>query len=57
MESKLVQWIQEYHHTYAKYPLNQTIVMKAQSLSTCEGFKASKGWLCKFITRNSFINR
>lgn len=50
-------WIQGYISTYGRMPTNRDIKDRAMSHSAMPGFKASKGWLEKFLVRHSYNKR
>lgn len=50
MEHRLLEWIDQ--QDLNKRDIKRMVVKKARELSTCASFKASKGWLAKFIKRN-----
>lgn len=54
MEAQLIPWITNFFFEKNRYPQRNQIKEKAFSLSTNPAFKASKGWLDKFIKRNNF---
>lgn len=51
MEENLSCWIAGYQDKYLKTPTSKMIKEKALQYSQVEGFKASKGWLEKFLLR------
>lgn len=55
MESNLNDWIQGYLATYKKMPTSKEIKQKAMDYSSKRmPFKASKGWLEKFLARHGY---
>lgn len=55
MESNLNNWIQGYIATYKKMPSSREIKLKAMDFSSkAMPFKASKGWLEKFLARHGY---
>jgi hypothetical protein len=55
MESNLNNWIQGYIATYKKMPSSREIKHKAMDFSSkAMPFKASKGWLEKFLARHGY---
>ena len=58
MERKLKAWIDGYSSTYAKMPPSREIKQSALRFSTNRAnFKASKGWLEKFLLRHNLTGR
>lgn len=57
METRLNNWIQGYISTYGRMPSNRDIKDRAMSHSAMPGFKASKGWLEKFLVRHGYNKR
>lgn len=54
MESNLADWIRQYISSHKAMPSSRMIKDRALELSKFNDFKASKGWLEKFMNRNSF---
>lgn len=52
MEKSVLNWIHSYHLVHNRIPSGDLIKKKALELSAYSDFKASKGWLDKFMKRN-----
>lgn len=58
MEPKLLTWIQDYTRKYKRFPARSLIKQVGKVLNKVKNFKASKGWLDKFMKRNgTFLAR
>lgn len=58
MEPKLLTWIQDYTRKNREFPEKSLIKQVARKSNHADYFKASKGWLDKFMKRNeSFLGK
>ena len=57
MEVQLERWIRAQLKKSGELPKSRDIKEMACKYSKIDGFKASKGWLEKFLTRNGFSNK
>jgi hypothetical protein len=55
MERQLLEWIHSQENMNREV-LKRQVVIKAREYSTDSGFKASRGWLNKFIRRNNLYH-
>jgi hypothetical protein len=58
MERRLMKWIEDYKMVYHKLPSTRDIKDNARAFSSCRHlFKASKGWLEKFLLRHGLAQK
>ena len=58
MERRLMKWIEDYRSSHKKLPSTREIKENARKFTSCQiNFKASKGWLEKFLLRHGLTQK